>query len=668
MDINSAQKKIKSISQQLEDHNYRYYVLDDPSISDKEYDDLLKELIELEKKFPSLKEKNSPTQRVGIKVSPGAKTVTHAVKMLSLDNTYSVEELKAWNERIVKGLPRQKINYVVELKIDGLSAALVYEKGELVLGATRGDGETGEDITHNIRTIRSIPLRLKKSYLKRLEVRGEIYMDKKDFNALNDERRVKEEPLFANPRNAASGSMKLLDSSLTSKRKLKCFIHSFGLSEGEKSFSSQWEFLEEAKKMGLCVNPLSRLCDTMDEVISYCESFQSRRETLPYDIDGVVIKVNLLSQQEQLGTTLKSPRWAVAYKFPAKQATTVIKDILVQIGRTGVLTPVAELEPVECAGVMISRATLHNFDEIARLGIKKGDRVLLERAGDVIPKIVKVVEVSSKKMPVFKVPTHCPVCQTPIVKEKEEDVAFRCPNVSCSGRLERNLTHFASRGAMDIEGLGEAVVEDLLKKELVKDVADIYFLKKEDVLSLQLFKDKKAQNLLDAIKKSKQQPLSRLVFALGIPNVGEKAASVLAKKYKTLEALQKARKEDLEAIHEIGFVIAQSVEEFFKTPGVQTLIKKLKKAGVNFIEPQEEKLSEKLEGKKFLFTGELHTMSRMQASALVRKNGGDVVSAMSKNIDYLVVGSAPGSKYQKAVALGITIINEQEFKELIKDE
>jgi len=657
-------QKIQKISHSLEAHNYRYYVLDDPTISDKEYDDLLKELVSLEEQFPDLKTPNSPSQRVGIKVPAIAKIVTHSIKMLSLDNTYSIEELRAWNERVIKGLPRQKIEYVVELKIDGLSASLVYDDGEFVLGATRGDGETGEDVTHNLRTVRSVPLQLQEDYPKRLEVRGEIYMNRKDFEALNKERKNKEEVLFANPRNAASGSLKLLDSRITADRKLNCFIHSFGILEHGPKPKTQWEFLESVKKLGFCVNPYSRLCKNIDEVISFCLKYQEKRQEIPYDIDGVVIKINSLAQQEQLGSTLKSPRWAVAYKFPAYQATTTVKDIVVQIGRTGVLTPVAQLEPVECAGVIISRATLHNFDEIERLQIKKGDRVLLERAGDVIPKIVKVVESSKESSEIFSVPKKCPVCGSAVIQERNEEVAFRCHNVNCPGRSQRNLVHFASRGAMDIEGLGEAAVDELLLKGLVKDAADIYYLKKEDLLSLDLFKDKKAENLLRAIEKSKHQPLSRLIFGLGIPNVGEKVSSVLARKYKTLEAIEKARAEEFQTIHEIGAAIAQSVQVFFNAPLTKILIKKLKKAGLNLKEPQEEKFSEKLSGKKFLFTGELSSMSRAQASDMVRKNGGDVVASVSKNTDYLVVGNAPGSKHKKALVLGITIINEQQFKEL----
>ncbi|MBF0521647.1 MAG: NAD-dependent DNA ligase LigA [Candidatus Omnitrophica bacterium] len=664
-----AQKKIQKISQELEDHNHKYYVLDQPVISDKEYDDLLKQLIALEENFPDLKLPNSPSQRVGTKIPSGVQAVKHRLKMLSLDNTYSVEDLKEWHARVVKGLPGQKIEYVVELKIDGLSASLIYEDGQLMLGATRGDGETGEDITHNLRTVRSVPLRLKsidEPFVKRLEVRGEVYMDRKEFEALNDERQDKGEILFANPRNAASGSVKLLDSRITAERKLKCFVHSFGFLEGGKLLKSQWEFLQVAKAWGFSVNPYSRLCKNIDEVIAFCAEFQKKRTTLSYDIDGVVVKVNSLVQQEELGSTLKSPRWAVAYKFPASQATTKVKDIVVQIGRTGVLTPVAELEPVECAGVVISRATLHNFDEIERLGIHKGDRVLLERAGDVIPKIVKVVE-SNKESDVFVIPQICPVCGGAIVKEKAEEVAYRCHNPSCAGRFERGLAHFSSRGAMDIEGLGEAVIEQLLAKGLVKDVADIYFLKKEELLGLELFAEKKAENLLAAIENSKKQPLSRLLFALGIPNVGEKAAFVIARTYRTLDILKNVKAEEFKEIHEIGDVIAQSVENFFKSPSTKKMIDKLKKSGVNLQEPEEQVLSGKLSGKKFVFTGELDSLARSQAGELVKKLGGEVMSDVSKNTDYVIVGKSPGSKYKKALTLGVSIINEQQFKELIHE-
>ncbi len=669
MNKEQAAKEIQKLSQAIEAHNYRYYVLSQPTVSDKEYDDLMKRLVALEEKFPDLKEGNSPSQRVGVKLPEGSKAVTHQAKMYSLDNTYSTDELIQWNKRILKGLSGENPEYVAELKIDGVSAALTYEDGELRVGATRGDGVTGEDVTHALKTIRSIPLKLKEEQAAKiphlLDVRGEVYMNSKDFNDLNKERKDRDGELFVNPRNAASGSLKLLDSRVTAQRKLNCFVHSFGILEGGSSLKTHWEFLQAAKHWGFSVNAYSRLCKDIDEVISYCDEFQNKRATVPYEIDGVVIKVNAFKQQNRLGSTLKSPRWAVAYKFPAYQATTKVKDIVVQVGRTGVLTPVAELEPIFCGGVMISRSTLHNFDEVKRLGINKGDRVLIERAGDVIPKVIKVVEkAKGTKQKVIAVPLTCPECGGKVVKIKAEDVAYCCQNPLCAKKIQKGLIHFASRGAMDIEGLGSVVVEQLLAKGLVKDFADIYFLRKEDFLTLELFKDKKADNLFKAIEESKSRPLSRLLFGLGINNVGEKVAEVLARKYGTLDKLAKASVSELGEIHEIGNVIAVSVEEFFKQSSTKKLIEKLKKAHVRMDEPAVKEVSSKLSQKKFVFTGELESLTRSKAGEIVKKLGGDVVSSVSKNTDYVVIGASPGSKYQKAKELGVTILNEKQFQEL----
>lgn len=672
MDKSTAAQEIRRLADEIEEHNYKYYVSDEPSISDKEYDDLLHRLIRLEERFPKFKDPTSPTQRVGVKIPSGTQTVVHKAKMYSLDNTYSIDELKEWQERVVKGLPGQRIEYVVELKIDGVSASLLYEDGALVLGATRGDGMTGEDVTHSLKTVRSIPLKLREEGKAPapgvLDVRGEVYMNIRDFQTLNQARKRSGDPVFANPRNAASGSVKLLDSRVTAQRNLSCFIHSFGALEGAEGFATHWDFLNRVKAWGFCTNPHSRVCASFEDVVSYCREYQEKRNTVAYEVDGVVIKVNSLKQQAQLGATLKSPRWAVAYKFPAHQATTTIKDIVVQVGRTGVLTPVAELEPVPCAGVVISRSTLHNFDEIKRLGVKKGDRVLIERAGDVIPKIVKVVESSDgSKYPAFRVPERCPECGGEIAKERDEEVAYRCRNPLCPRQMERGLVHFASRGAMDIEGLGTAVIEQLVQKKVVRDFAGIYFLKKEDLLRLELFADKKAGNLLAAIANSRKQPLSRFLFALGIANVGEKAAMTLARRYGSLEKLMEAKEDDLESIHEIGKAIAHSVTVFFQQPSTRRLIWKFRKAGVNFTEPMGRVASNKLKDKKFVFTGELELMTRAQAASRVKELGGDVVSAVSKNTDFVVAGSNPGSKYPKAVELGVTILNEQQFREMIHE-
>lgn len=672
MDKTQAEKEIQRLSKAIEAHNYRYYVLDQPTVSDKEYDDLLRALVKLEEQFPELKSPDSPSQRIGVKLPAATKTVTHRTKMYSLDNTYSIDELIEWHQRVLKGASVQNPAYAVELKIDGVSSALTYREGRFVLGATRGDGTIGEDVTHSLKTIRSIPLQLKEGRKypvpKLLEVRAEIYMQRKDFQALNQDRKREGEELFVNPRNATSGSVKLLDSRITAQRKLSCFVHSLGVLEDGENLATQWEFLSAAGEWGFCVNKHSRLCQNINEVIAYCREYQGKRESILYDVDGVVVKVNDLSQQKRLGSTLKSPRWAVAYKFPAHQATTRINDIVVQVGRTGVLTPVAELEPVQCGGVTISRSTLHNFDEIKRLGVRKGDRVLIERAGDVIPKIVKVVESpKSSKEKIFEVPKKCPECAGPITKEKTEEVAYRCNNPSCVRQLERALIHFASRGAMDIEGLGQRVVAQLLKKSLVKDLADVYSLRKEDFLKLELFADKKAENLVEAIGRSKDKTLSRFLFALGIANVGEKAAFILAQRFKTLDHVMKAKAGDFQEIHEIGTVIARSVEKFFENPQTKKLMAKFKKAGVCLTETTVATISDKFKDKKFVFTGELKSMTRQEARARVKALGGDVVSSVSAKTDFIVAGVSPGAKYQKARNLGLTILDEKQFLEMIHE-
>ncbi|MBF0385709.1 MAG: NAD-dependent DNA ligase LigA [Candidatus Omnitrophica bacterium] len=668
MDKTKAAEKIKNLSRLIEEHNYKYYTLSQPVISDKEYDDLIRELVSLENNFPELRSVNSPSQRVGAKLEKAADTVNHKTKMYSLDNTYSVEEIKLWQQRVEKNIGGEEIEYVCELKIDGVSVCLTYEKGELSLGATRGDGLTGEDVTPNIRTVRSVPLNLNlsdKGSLMFLEVRGEVYINRKSFLELNKSREQEGETLFANPRNAASGTLKLLDSRITAQRSLDCFIHSFGSMEGGAEIRSQWEFLERARKWGFCVDKRSGLCKSIDEVIEYCLRQQKERDQLPYEVDGVVIKVNSLKQQERLGSTLKSPRWAVAYKFPARQVTTKVEDIVIQVGRTGVLTPVAELTPVECGGVVIKRATLHNFDEVKRLKVKKGDRVLVERAGDVIPKIVKVAEAAKGKASILFPPKVCPECGSLIIKDKAQDVAYRCGNLNCPKKLEAGLIHFSSRAAMDIEGLGEASVVQLIEKKYLRDLADIYFLTKENILTLDLFKDKKADNLLKAIERSKSKPLSRFIFGLGIINVGEKAAFNLAKNFNSIDALMGATADNLKNIYEVGDVMAESITKYFKSERSRSLIEKFKKAGLLLKEVEQKTGQTLLRGKKFVFTGELESYSRLQAAETVRELGGDVVSSVSKNTDYVVAGKEPGSKYDKAVALNLTILNEDKFKELI---
>jgi DNA ligase (NAD+) len=667
MEPEKAKKEIEKLRDLIRYHDWRYYVLSDPEISDREYDELMKKLKELEERYPQFVTPDSPTQRVSGGILEGFPTVKHKVKMLSLDNTYSIEELREWEEKIKRMFKRdEKLEYVVDLKIDGVSCSLTYEKGILILGATRGDGEIGEDITSNIKTIKSIPLKLRgDDFPEIIEVRGEIYIEKGDFEKLNKERVKNGEPPFANPRNAASGSLKLLDPSLVAQRNLKCFIHSFGWAKGIE-FKTHNEFLEKAKLWGLRVNPSSKLCRNLEEAINYCLEWEKKRDNLDYEVDGMVIKVNDFGLQRQLGSTLKSPRWATAYKFPAHQATTIVEDIVVQVGRTGILTPVAILRPVECGGVTISRSTLHNFEEIERLDVRIGDAVLVERAGEVIPKIVKVITSKRRgKERKVKIPNKCPVCGSLVSKEKEEEVYWYCTNINCPAQLKRTLIHFASRGAMDIEGMGESVVEELVNRKLVKEIVDIYKLKKEDFLSLPLFKEKKATNLMNAIEESKKRPLYKFLYGLGIRHVGEKAAFLLAEKFENIDRFFDLRKENLESIPEIGPIMASSIVKFFSSPRTKKMIEEFKKVGLNLTQEKKKVKESKLKDKIFVFTGELESFTRSQAQKLVENLGGKWTSSVSKNTDFVVVGKNPGSKYEKAKKLGVTIIDEKEFKKLV---
>jgi DNA ligase (NAD+) len=655
---------IEALRNKIREHDYRYYVLSQPVISDKEYDDLMEQLVRFERDHPEYVTDDSPSVRVSGGILDGFKTIAHRQKMLSLDNTYSFDALREWEVRVSKGLETKNVTYVVEPKVDGLSANLSYRKGHLISAATRGDGENGEDVTGNIRKIRPIPLKLRGAgFPEYIEVRGEVYMERSDFERLNKERQENGDILFANPRNAASGTLKLLDSSIVAQRKLNFFAHSLGFYEG-RDLMSQWEYLEQLKVWGIRVNPLSKLCPDMKAVINYCVSIQEKRDTLPYEIDGMVVKVNGFREQQVLGFTAKSPRWAAAYKFPARQATTDVVKIKINVGRTGVITPSAELMPVECGGVVIKAATLHNFDEIERLGVREGDRVLIERAGDVIPKIIKVVAQRGKKT--FVIPTVCPVCGGTIVKEKEEDVAYRCINPSCPAQLERGLLHFASRTAMDIEGMGESVVKQAVALKLIGSFADIYRLTEEDLSQLALFREKKINNLLAAIEKSKKVSLSKIIYALGIRHVGEKAAFILAGTFKSMDALAKAQIQDLESIHEIGPVIAKSVVDFFAQPQSKQLTRDFKKYGVNLVETENVRVSNGFTGKKVVFTGELSAFSRAEAERRVRFSGGQSSSSVSKETDYVIVGAHPGSKYEKARALGVMIIDETQFKRMLE--
>ncbi|MFA5272223.1 MAG: NAD-dependent DNA ligase LigA [Candidatus Omnitrophota bacterium] len=666
MENPNVKKEIESLREQIRDADRKYYVLSQPEISDKEYDDLLRHLKDFEEKYPQFLLSDSPTQRVSGGILEGFRTIKHEVKMLSLDNTYSVEEVKDWEVKIKRMLKSaSQLHYVVEPKVDGVSCSLTYKSGRLISGATRGDGEVGEDVTANIRTIKSIPLRLLGQNIPDLlEVRGEIYMDKKELETINKNRLKNQEQLFANPRNAASGSLKLLSPSMVAERNLECYIHSFGLAKSVE-FQTHKEFFEKIKSLGLRVNPHNKICANLDEAIDYCMEWQDKRDALSYEIDGMVIKVDDYRLREILGTTLKSPRWAVAYKFPAHQATTVVEEIEFGVGRTGAITPVAILKAVSCAGVTISRATLHNFDEIERLDVRETDTVLIERAGEVIPKIIKVITSKrNKHAKKVHVPKHCPVCKQPISKEKEEEVYWYCINPDCPAKIKQSLLHFSSRACMDIESMGESVVEELVNRGLVKSLADIYNLKKENLLKLPLFAEKKADNLITAIEASKKRPLSRLIFGLGIRHIGEKAAALLAAKFSNMDKLFTLKPADLEQIQEIGPVMTNSIVNFFSLGQTRKLIDEFRKAGLNLRGEQMRKIKTAISGKTFVFTGELDNFSRDEARHLVESLGGNWSSSVSKATDFVVVGRNPGSKHKTAEELHLKVINEAEFRQL----
>jgi len=659
MDKKEAEEKIKKLREEINYHNYKYYVENNPVISDYEYDQLLKQLEKLESEHPDLITPDSPTQRVGEQPVEGFKTVKHKVPMLSLANTYSYDEIRDFDERVRKNVG--DVEYTVDPKIDGVGVALLYENGVFVRGATRGDGVKGDDITANLKTIRSIPLRLRGNVLKNVEVRGEVYMPLEGFKKYNREQAEKGGVIFANPRNAAAGSLRQLDPRIVASRPLDIFI--YYLSYSDREFDTLENAFKALKEAGFRINPLMKKVKTVGEVIEYCEDLEKKRETLDYEIDGVVVKVNSYAQQRELGETSKNPRWAIAYKFSAKQATTKLKDIIIQVGRTGTLTPVAVLEPVKVGGVTVSRATLHNFDELKRKDIRIGDWVLVERSGDVIPQIVKSIKERRTGAEKRKgIPKKCPVCGTEVVRP-EGEVAIRCPNRYCPARLKWRLRYYASRDAMDIDHLGEQTIDKLLDAGLVNDIADLYSLKKEDILKLEGFKEKSAQNLLDSIERSKKQDLSRLIYGLGIRHVGKYAAQLLASRYNSVDELAKASEEELKQIDGLGDKSAESIVTFFSTEENQKLIERLKEIGVKTKEEKKHGLP--LEGKKFVFTGGLSTLSRPEASDLVKQKGGIVASSVSKDVDYVVVGDKPGSKYQKAKKLNLKIINEEEFKKIV---
>src|SRR6195256_894943 len=664
----AVKNEIEDLREKLRHHEYRYYVADDPEISDAAYDRLMAKLKDLETAHPELITPDSPTVRVGGAPRAGFQTYQHARPMLSLDNAFSYDALREFDRRVRESSGRDKIEYIAEHKFDGLSISLQYQGGALARGVTRGDGRTGEDVTPNVKTIRSIPLRVDSAALKKaklplnFEVRGEIVMPKKAFAELNRQQALSGGKIFANPRNAAAGGVRVLDASITASRRLEFFSY-YLLVDGRSPFSKLSESLQALKELRFRASADWKLCDGIEEVLKYCDHWEDKREKLPYEIDGVVVKVNSIPIQNELGYTAKAPRWAIAYKYPARQENTVVNDIIVQVGRTGTLTPVAVLEPVQVGGVTVSRSTLHNMDENERLGLQIGDTVLIERAGEVIPHVLKVVKPGKNRKP-FKMPKHCPECGSAI-HHVEGEVGYRCVNAACPAKRKESILHFAGRHAMNIDGLGEKIVDQLVDKGLVKDVADLYSLKLEEVAGLERMAEKSAQNLLEEIEASKKNSLARLIYALGIQFVGERTAQLLAEHFSSLEELAAAKQEELEEVPEVGPKVAARIFEFFSEPANRQRIKKLHKAGVHPTAEKRVVKSQKLAEKSFVFTGSLANRSREEAGELVKQHGGEVSGAVSKKTDYVVVGSDPGSKYDKAKELGVTILTEQEFEKLL---
>jgi DNA ligase (NAD+) len=673
-----AMEEIENLRAKIRYHDKKYYVENMPEIADYEYDQLIKELEQLERAYPQLITPDSPTQRVSGEPISGFTSVEHRIPMLSIDNTYSEEELREFDSRIRRMLKHTRqngnveladeIEYVVELKIDGVAITLWYEEGIFIRGATRGDGFRGDDVTANLRTVKDIPLRFSctdnNGIPSILEIRGEIYLPNKEFQRLNQEREEAGEPQFANPRNAAAGSLKLLDHHITAKRNLRLFAYAFGYYEDGK-FADHIECLEAAKEFGLSVNQHYKLCANMDEVISYCNSWESKRKDLDYQVDGMVVKVNSLKLHDELGSTSKAPRWVMSYKYNPEEAITRIEAIRVQVGKTGTLTPVAELSAVQLSGTTVSRATLHNFDEIERKDIRIGDYVVVQKAGEIIPQVVRVVKekrTGSEKS--FSLPKKCPVCKSDVLKE---GVYLRCYNPLCIAQAKRRVMYFVSRKAMDIEGFGPALIEQLVDKNIIGDYADIYSLKFDDLVSLERMGEKSAQNLLNAIQESKGRDLHRLICALGIQNVGSHAAEVLSKHFGTLDKLMDASVEELEEIFEIGNIMANSIVNFFSDRHTKEVVNKLKAAGVN-TKATSRKLRpvSSITEKSFVITGTLNGYTRQEIEDVIKGLGGKVSSTVSSKTDFLVAGELPGSKLERAKELGVTILNKEKFENLIR--
>jgi DNA ligase (NAD+) len=659
--------RVHELRERLNYHNYRYYVLDDPVVSDAEFDHLMAELTRLEEDY-GLATPDSPTQRVGAQPLDKFETVLHRQPMLSLENAFSEAEAREFDDRLKRFLKTtDEFDYVLEPKMDGCAVELVYENGRMTTGSTRGDGYRGENVTQNLKTVHTIPLGLLTEVApapELLEVRGEVYMDLPEFKKFNEERLARGEPAFANPRNAAAGSLRQLDPRITAARPLKIYCYGVGEVRG-RNFDTQWEVLQTLKQWGLRVNPLIERCRGMDAAIAFHQRLEHQRHGLPYEIDGMVIKVDPLALQDRLGAKSRCPRWALAYKFAATQATTRVLAIEVNVGRTGAVTPMAVMEPVEVGGVTVSRATLHNEDEVAKKDVRVGDTVLVQRAGDVIPEVVKViVEERPPESQPFQMPTVCPVCETELVRPEGEKVT-RCPNPECFGSRTRGIQHFAGKSAMDIDGLGEKIVQQLVEVGLVKDVGDLYGLTEDDLIPLERFAEKSAQNIVSAIQGGKEKPLWRLINALGIRFVGEATAQVLAEHFQSLEDLMAASKEELLQVEGVGEQVASSIIEYFQNPRNQELLQKLREAGVKE-KPSESRAASPLGGKTFVFTGGLAGLSRDEAKTMVAARGGKVTSSVSAKTDYIVAGADPGSKLAKAEALGVEILDEAKFRALLE--
>jgi DNA ligase (NAD+) len=664
-----VEQEMEALREKIRYHEHLYYVLDDPEISDTGFDQLIEQLQQLEAEHPTLITPDSPTQRVGGKPREGFVKVRHSSPMLSLDNTYNEQELRSWERRVHELTGRNDVDYVCELKLDGMSLSLGYDHGQLVRGITRGDGSVGEDVTLNVRTVRSVPLSIPKEKLKKagipvdFEVRGELLMPLAAFKKMNEERETKGLSLFANPRNATAGTVRQLDSKVTAQRRLDYFAYGL-LQNGRTYFDRHSKTLDALNAAGLKVNPRRKLVHNMEEVWDFIGQWEGKRDSLPYEIDGIVVKVDRVALQDELGFTGKAPRWAIAYKYAARSGITKLEDIRVQVGRTGKLTPVAELAPVSIGGTTVRNATLHNLDEIERLGVKIGDWVQVERGGDVIPKVAKVM--ADKEHPrghkTFHMPEVCPVCGTKVVRT-EGEVDYRCVNANCPAKLRETILHFASRGVMNIDGMGEALVNQLTERGLVKDVADIYKLTKKDLLSLERFADKSAQNIVDEIENSKKLPLERVIYGLGMRFVGERTAQFLAEHFGSMEALERASQEQLQDVSEVGPRIAASIVEFFNLPANRKLVERLRAAGLT-LSGQKKERGTKLAGKTFVLTGTLAKYTRDEARKRIEDAGGKVTGSVSKKTDYVVAGTDAGSKLDKANQLGVKVIDEAELEKL----